>query len=59
MSAEPKPVDIDNAIRYALRAEPLEEYGCDEDGDFRNVVTEIESVKPFVMAVLRDLGVIK
>ncbi|MGN8022280.1 hypothetical protein ACTJJ7_16380 [Phyllobacterium sp. 22229] len=52
-------VEIDNAIRYALNHAPIREVQPSEDGDYEVEIYEHEAVKPFVLALLADLGVIK
>lgn len=50
--------DIDNAIRYALNHAPIIEVQPSEEGDYEVEIYEPEAVKPFVLALLSDLGVI-
>lgn len=58
MSA-PTDHQIDDAIRYAMRHAPITEVQHDEGGDFQIEIYEEESTKEFVLAVLRDLRIIK
>ncbi len=57
--AQPTETTIFNAIEYAMRREPVTEIAAYEDGDFEVEIYDANSLLPFVMCVLRELGVIK
>lgn len=46
-----------NAIEYALRHEPVTETSADEGGEYEVEIYEASSLLPFVMCLLRELGV--
>lgn len=50
---------IFNAIEYALRHEPVIEIDVAEDGEYGKEIYEASSLQPFVMCLLRELGVIQ
>lgn len=51
--------EIDSTIRYALNHAPIREIQPSEEGDYEVEIFDADAVKPFVMAVLRDLKVIE
>lgn len=48
-----------NAIEYAMRREPVTEVGVDEGGEYEVEIYDANSLLPFVMCVLRELGLIE
>lgn len=46
-----------NAVEYAMRHEPVDEWGSDEMGEFKFTIEDPHSLMPFVMCLLRELGV--
>ncbi|GEM_PF-3005828 len=48
---------IINAIDYALRCEAVTEVTPSEDGEYEVEIHEASSLRPFVMCLLRELGV--
>lgn len=49
---------IFNAIEYAMRHEPVAEWGTDEMGEFKFTIEDPHSLQPFVKCLLRELEVI-
>lgn len=56
---QPTEMDVFNAIEYAMRREPVTEVGVDESGEYEVEIYDANSLLPFVLCVLRELGVIK
>lgn len=51
-------IDVFNAIEYAMRHEPVTETACGEGGEYEVEIYEASSLQPFVMCLLRELGVL-
>ncbi|HWD14307.1 MAG TPA: hypothetical protein VG519_13235 [Pseudochrobactrum sp.] len=56
---QPTETTIFNAIEYAMRREPVTEVGGDEGGEYEVEIYDANSLLPFVMCVLRELGFIE
>lgn len=55
----PTETTIFNAIEYAMRCNPVTEAVPSEDGDYEVEIYDASSLQPFVMRLLRELGVIQ
>lgn len=56
---QPNEMDVFNAIEYALRRNGVTETAADEGGEYEVEIYDANSLLPFVLCVLRELGVIK
>lgn len=56
---EPDDNQLMAAITYAMRKEPVVIECSDESGDYDVEAHDPESLKPFILTVLRELGFIE